>query len=94
MIGLFQSFATINSQDRSDVALLLADALRKRSTPTDIVEATDILKKLVDSPNKTIAGGREYVATVVLPSEEELRAELDREQRFLLGEAGQSGAKH
>ena len=31
---------------------------------------------------------------LVLPSEEELRAELDREQRFLLGEAVPSGAKH
>lgn len=31
---------------------------------------------------------------LVLPSEEELRAELDREQRFLLGEAVLSGAKH
>ena len=31
---------------------------------------------------------------LVLPSEEELRAELDREQRFLLGEAVPSRAKH
>jgi predicted nuclease of restriction endonuclease-like (RecB) superfamily len=31
---------------------------------------------------------------LVLPSEEELRAELDREQRFLLGESVPSGAKH
>jgi hypothetical protein len=31
---------------------------------------------------------------LVLPSEEELRAELDREQRFLLGEAVLPAAKH
>ena len=31
---------------------------------------------------------------LVLPSEEELRAELDRERRFLLGEAVPSGVKH
>jgi hypothetical protein len=31
---------------------------------------------------------------LVLPSEEELRAELDREQRFLLGETVLPAAKH
>lgn len=56
----------INAPDRSDVALLLAEALRKRGTPADVGEAIDLLKKLVDSPERVIRGGREYVATVLL----------------------------
>jgi tetratricopeptide (TPR) repeat protein len=56
----------INTQDRADVALLLAETLRKRATPADIEESIDLLKKLVDSPQRTVPGGREYVATVLL----------------------------
>lgn len=56
----------INIQDRSDVALLLSEALRKRGTQADIAEAIDLLKKLVDSPNRAVPGGREYMASALL----------------------------
>jgi tetratricopeptide (TPR) repeat protein len=56
----------IKVQDRADVALLLAEALRRRRTQADISEAIDLLKKLVDSPNRAVPGGREYVASALL----------------------------
>jgi tetratricopeptide (TPR) repeat protein len=56
----------INVQDRTDVALLLSDALRKRGTQADIAEAIDLLKKLVDSPNRAVPGGREFMASALL----------------------------
>jgi tetratricopeptide (TPR) repeat protein len=56
----------IGVQDRTDVALLLSEALRKRGTQADIAEAIDLLKKLVDSPNRAMPGGREYTASALL----------------------------
>jgi tetratricopeptide (TPR) repeat protein len=56
----------INLQDRTDIALLLSEALRKRGTQADITEAIDLLKKLVDSPNRAVPGGREYMASALL----------------------------
>ena len=56
----------IDSKDRPDVALLLAEALRKRGASADIGEAIDLLRKLVESPNRTLPDGREYVASVLL----------------------------
>ena len=57
---------SIDNLDRPDVALLLAEALRKRGTPADLAEAIEILKKLADSTRRTIPEGRELVGSILL----------------------------
>lgn len=56
----------IDSKDRPDVVLLLVEALRKRGTAADIEEATDLLNRLIESPNRMLPDGREYVASLLL----------------------------
>jgi tetratricopeptide (TPR) repeat protein/predicted nucleic acid-binding protein len=56
----------IKSNDHPEVALLLAEALRKRGTPVDVQEAIALLMTLVESPNRALPGGREYVASILL----------------------------
>jgi tetratricopeptide (TPR) repeat protein/predicted nucleic acid-binding protein len=57
---------TIDSQDRPDVALLLAESLRKRGKPSDLPEAIEILKRVADSSGRAIPEGREYVGSILL----------------------------
>jgi tetratricopeptide (TPR) repeat protein len=57
---------SIDSQDRPDVALLLAECLRKRGTPSDLVEAIEVLKAVADSSGRAIPEGREYVGSILL----------------------------
>jgi tetratricopeptide (TPR) repeat protein/predicted nucleic acid-binding protein len=57
---------SIDSQDRPEVAFLLAESLRKRGASADLVEAIEILKKLADSSGRAIPEGREYVGSILL----------------------------
>lgn len=57
---------SIDTQDRPDVALLLAESLRKRGTPSDLAEAIEFLKTVADSSGRAIPEGREYVGSILL----------------------------